>query len=80
MAEPTGLEPDAAKLLIYNAFAHRELPISLFREVSRELGSTSESTLWSLENNFTEAFKTLDPIAEYKAPAKLPALLDFQPA
>ena len=76
----THIEPDAAKLLIYNAFAHRKLPISLFREVSQEFGTTPESTLWSLENNFTEAFKTLNPIAQYKAAAKLPALLDFQPA
>ena len=76
----THIEPDAAKLLIYNAFAHRLLPISLFREVSQEFGTTPESTLWSLENNFTEAFKTLNPIAQFKAAAKLPALLDFQPA
>lgn len=76
----THIEPDDAKLLIYSAFAHRHLPISLFREVSQEFGTTPESTLWSLENNFTEAFKKLNPIAQYKAAAKLPALLDFQPA
>lgn len=76
----THIEPNDAKLLIYNAFAHRQLPISLFREVSQEFGTTPESTLWSLENNFTEAFKTLNPIAQYKAAAKLPALLDFHPA
>ena len=74
----THIEPDHAKLLIYNAFAHRLLPISLFREVSQEFGTTPESTLWSLENNFTEAFKTLNPIAQFKAASKLPKLLDFQ--
>ena len=76
----THIEPNDAKLLIYNAFAHRQLPISLFREVSQEFGTTPESTLWSLENNFTEAFKTLNPIAQFKAAAKLPALIDFQPS
>ena len=74
----TYIDPDDAKVLIYNAFAHRQLPISLFREVSQEFGITPESTLWSLENNFTESFKKLKPIAQFKAAAKLPALLDFQ--
>lgn len=76
----THIDPDDAKVLIYNAFAHRQLPISLFREVSQEFGTTPESTLWSLENNFTESFKKLKPIAQFKAAAKLPALLDFHPA
>ncbi len=33
-------------------------------------------TLWSLSNAFTSAFKELDPIAQFKATAKLGALLE----
>jgi hypothetical protein len=76
----THIEHDAAKVLIYNAFAYKFLPMSLFRQVIGEFEATEESTLWSLENNFTEAFKILHPIAQFKAAAKLPAVLDFQPA
>ncbi|MBK7932004.1 MAG: hypothetical protein IPK01_00630 [Acidobacteria bacterium] len=74
----THIDPDDAKVLIYDAFDHRHLHISLFSEVSQEFETTPDSTLWSLENNFTESFKKLKPISQFKAAAKLPGLLDFQ--
>lgn len=76
----THIDRDKAKLVIYNAFAHKLLPVSLFREVSQEFGTTEESTIWSLENNFTEAFKTLKPVAQFRAAAKLNKVLNFEPS
>lgn len=72
----TRCEADDARLLIYNAFTLHKLPVSLFKTVSTSFeGQEEPSTLWSLENHFTEAFKKLNPLSQYQAAAKLaPAL------
>jgi hypothetical protein len=74
----TLLPADQAKLLIYNAFTRHRMPVSLFKTVATAYESSQdETTLWSLENHFTEAFKKLTPIAQYQASAKLPKALQY---
>jgi len=72
----TIINPDDARLLIYNAFTRHKLPVSLFKAVSDSYEtSPDESSLWTLENHFTEAFKRLNPLSHFQAAAKLaPAL------
>jgi hypothetical protein len=74
----TQITDDRAKLILYQAFVEGELeaPRSLLPEVHRlyfnpQYPEFSARTLWSLSNAFTSAFKTLDPIPQFKATAKL---------
>lgn len=73
----------AAKLIIYQAFVESDLdvPKNLARQVHdlyfRPTHPEFEpSTLWSLTNAFTSAFKELDPIPQFKATAKLAGFLE----
>jgi hypothetical protein len=73
---------DFAKLTIYRAFIQGELdaPKALARSVHHEyfepkLEEFVPRTKWSLENAFTSSFKTLDPIPQFKAAAKLGTFL-----
>jgi hypothetical protein len=72
----------SAKLIIYRAFIEADLdvPRHLARDVhaayfSPQLEDFTPRTMWSLSNSFTSAFKTLDPIPQFKATAKLGAFL-----
>jgi hypothetical protein len=67
-----------AKEIIYRAFIEDELeaPKHLARIVHGEYFAPAHPdfaprTKWSLQNAFTSAFKTLDPIPKYKATASL---------
>jgi hypothetical protein len=69
------LSDDEAKVLIYQAFLEKKFPISLIKSVhgnyfKPEWEDFRERTLWSLENAFTESFKTLAPLTQYKTTAK----------
>jgi hypothetical protein len=72
----------SAKLLIYRAFIEADLdvPRHLARDVHQlyfdpTVEEFAPRTMWSLSNSFTSAFKTLDPIPQFKATAKLGAFL-----
>jgi len=77
------LTDTAAKLTIYRAFieSNLEVPRHLakpvhdlyFRPTHPEF---EPRTLWSLSNAFTSAFKTLEPIPQFKATAKLAGFLE----
>ena len=80
----TQLADDEAKLFIYRAFLEEQLeaPKHLARDVHRlyfepQHEEFTPRTLWSLSNAFTSAFKTLDPIPQFKATAKLGAFLNL---
>ena len=73
---------DTARLVIYRAFVAGEFeaPRHLARNVHEDyfnpkFDEFAPRTMWSLENAFTSAFKTLDPIPQFKATAKLGAFL-----
>jgi len=73
----------SAKLLIYQAFieADLEVPKHLARPVhdayfNPQHEDFAPRTIWSLSNAFTGAFKTLDPIPQFKATAKLAGFLE----
>lgn len=79
----TNLEPDQARLLIYNAFVRHKLPVSLFKSVSMAYEEGNEDSLWEMEQCFTDAFKKLNPLSHYQAAAKLAPALQlpaFNPA
>ena len=76
------LSDQAAKLTIYRAFIESDLevPKHLARPVhdlyfSPQHEEFQPRTLWSLSNAFTSAFKTLEPIPQFKATAKLAGFL-----
>jgi hypothetical protein len=76
------LSDDSAKLLIYRAFIEGELeiPRHLARDVHREyfnpvIPEFAPRTMWSFENAFTAALKTLDPVPFFRATAKLGTFL-----
>jgi hypothetical protein len=48
-------------------------PIQLY--FNPQFPEFAAQTMWSLSNAFTSAFKTLDPIPQFKATAKLGAFL-----
>ena len=80
----TQLSDDAAKVVIYRAFVEDELdaPKHLAKAVhmlyfNPQYPEFAPRTLWSLSNAFTSAFKTLDPIPQFKATAKLGAFLNL---
>jgi hypothetical protein len=67
-----------AKLIIYRAFVESELdvPKHLVGNVhdlyfNPQYLEFSPRTMWSLTNAFTSALKTLDPVPQFKATAKL---------
>jgi hypothetical protein len=73
----------SAKLLIYQAFIEAEIDIP--RHLARSVHDLyfnpqheefQPRTMWSLSNSFTSAFKTLDPIPQYRATAKLAGFLE----
>src|SRR5437899_11001347 len=73
---------DTARLVIYRAFVEGqfEAPRHLARNVHENyfkpnFAEFAPRTMWSLENAFTSALKTLDPIPQFKATAKLGAFL-----
>jgi hypothetical protein len=77
------LKDDVAKLVIYEAFVEGRLavPRSLMPEVHRLYFDPiypefSPRTMWSLSNAFTSALKTLDPIPQFKATARLGNFLE----
>ena len=81
------LSENDAKLVIYEAFVEGKLAVSpkLMKSVHHhyfepEIDEFKQATLWSLSNAFTSAFKTLDPIPQFKATAKLGAFLAKLPA
>ena len=70
------LEDDEARVLIYQAFLEEKFPITLIKEVHRnyfqpEWEDFRDRTLWSLENAFTESFKSLNPLTQYQTTARL---------
>jgi hypothetical protein len=71
------IEARDAKSLLYTAFTDGRFPISLFRAIHREFfiaPSYEEfkgSTMWSLENAFTTAFKKLNPVSQFEMTARL---------
>lgn len=77
------LSDEAAKLTIYRAFIESDLEVPrhlarpvhdlYFRPAHPEF---EPRTLWSLSNAFTSAFKTLEPIPQFKATAKLAGFLE----
>ena len=80
--QQTQILDERAKLILYEAFVEGELeaPRSLLPEVHRlyfnpQYPEFAARTMWSLSNAFTSAFKTLDPIPQFKATAKLGAFL-----
>lgn len=69
---------ERAKLLIYDAFVDRALPLPkhLLSVVHRHYfrpgyEAFAPRTLWSLSNAFTSAFKGLKPVRQFQATAKL---------
>jgi hypothetical protein len=71
-----------AKLLIYEAFVEgaAELPKHLAKPVhdlyfNPQYEEFQPRTVWSLSNAFTSAFKSLDPIPQYRATAELGTFL-----
>ncbi|HWO36561.1 MAG TPA: hypothetical protein VNO32_47870, partial [Candidatus Acidoferrum sp.] len=74
---------DVAKLIIYRAFVENELdaPKHLAQRVHEQYFKPpyeefSPRTMWSLSNAFTSAFKSLDPIPQFKAAAHLGRFLE----
>lgn len=75
---------ELAKLIIYRAFVEEELdaPKHLARCVHDQYFNPpfeefAPRTMWSLSNAFTSAFKSLDPIPQFKATAKLGPFLEL---
>ncbi len=72
------LTDDQAKLIIYRAFVQGDLevPKHLVRAVhdayfNPRYPEFQPRTIWSLTNAFTSTLKTLDPVPQFKATAKL---------
>jgi hypothetical protein len=83
----TRLPDDAAKLVIYRAFVEGklEVPKHLARRVhdayfNPRVEEFAPRTVWSLSNAFTNAFKDLDPIPQFKTTAKLASFLELAAA
>src|SRR5258708_1061465 len=75
---------DVAKLVIYRAFVEDGLdaPKHLAHRVHEQYFNPpfeefAPRTMWSLSNAFTSAFKSLDPIPQFKATAKLGPFLEL---
>jgi len=75
---------DGAKLVIYRAFVEDGLDASkhLAHRVHEQyfnppFDEFAPRTMWSLSNAFTSAFKSLDPIPQFKTSAKLGPFLEL---
>ena len=80
----TRFPDESVKLVIYRAFVEGDLdvPKHLARRVhdlyfNPQVEEFAPRTTWSLSNAFTNAFKELDPIPQFKATAKLASLLEL---
>jgi hypothetical protein len=76
------LTDEQAKLVIYRAFIEGdlEIPRHLARDVHHNYFQPDHldfapRTMWSLSNAFTSALKALDPLAYFRATAKLGTFL-----
>jgi hypothetical protein len=85
--QQTQITDAQAKLIFYSAFVDGKLdaPKSLLPSVhglyfEPQYPEFSARTMWSLSNAFTSAFKTLDPIPQFNATAKLGEFLAQLPA
>jgi hypothetical protein len=86
----TQISDDEARVLIYQAFLEEKFPITLIKDVHQNYFSPPyeafrERTLWSLENAFTESFKTLAPVRQFETTARLgrfiqPLVADLNPS
>ena len=71
------IEAGFAKSLLYSSFTEGKFPISLMRTIHREFfvapsyEEFKASTMWSLENAFTTAFKKLQPVSQFEMTARL---------
>lgn len=65
------VDPNDARAFIYRAFIHDKLPVSVFKTVANNFEASDDDSLWAIEQHFTDAFKKLNPIAQYQASAKL---------
>lgn len=70
-----------AEDFIYSAFLKSKMPMSLMRSVHNQFFNKpayeefGDGSLWSLENAFTHAFKSLKPVKQFEASAKLGKLI-----
>ena len=87
MRRKTQIPDDTARLIFYSAFIDGKLeaPKSLLPEVHQlyfnpQYPEFAARTIWSLSNAFTSAFKSLDPIPQFKATAKLGPFLELTSA
>ena len=81
------INDDVAKLVIYRAFVEDgiDAPKHLAHRVHEQYFNPpfeefAPRTMWSLSNAFTSAFKSLDPIPQFKATAKLGHFLEVTSA
>jgi hypothetical protein len=71
------LSTDEARSIIYRAFMENRFPVKLMKTVHREFFVAPSyvefkpSTVWSLSNAFTTAFKELAPVRQYEMTARL---------
>jgi hypothetical protein len=72
------LEDNNAKLLLYEAFVEGKLqapkallPVVHSHYFNPEHEEFQPGTLWSMSNAFTSAFKTLKPVSQFQATARL---------
>jgi hypothetical protein len=68
------LSNDEAKVIIFDAFAAKFLPVRLMDDVANFYFKASEATpdcqprtMWGLHNSFTRALKALSPISAFEA-------------
>lgn len=68
------LSNDEAKIVIFDAFAAKFLPVRLMDDVadfyfkaSAETPDCQPRTMWGLHNSFTRALKALSPVAAFEA-------------
>jgi len=76
----TDLYESQAKLIIYRAFIEAGFPKQLMHSVHNNYFNPVQSehwerSLWGLSNAFTSAFKTLNPIAQFRMTARLAGFL-----
>ncbi len=74
------LKDNEAIEFIYNSFMDHKMPISLIKDVHREyfepqIEEFQNSTVWSLSNAYTSAFKKLNPVSRYEQTARVGRLL-----
>ena len=69
---------DEAKVIVFDAFAAKFLPVRLMDDVADFYFKASEQTpdcqprtLWGLHNSFTRALKTMKPVPAFEANLKL---------